>query len=91
MNIREVVRGADREHAGAAEQLVEVHAPAAAAADVIGQPPQLHAVPGGDVDEETTPGIFAQNTFEFRDTLSRVIGNHGMKFGIEIRKGAGQQ
>jgi len=46
---------------------------------------------GGDIffgadREETTPGIFAQNTFEFRDTLSRVIGNHGMKFGVEIRK-----
>ena len=46
---------------------------------------------GGDIffgadREETTPGIFAQNTFEVRDTLSKVIGNHGMKFGVEIRK-----
>ncbi len=35
---------------------------------------------------ETTPGIFAQNTFEFRDTLSKVFGNHGMKYGVEVRK-----
>lgn len=35
---------------------------------------------------DTTPGIFAQNTFEFRDTLSKVVGNHSLKFGAEIRK-----
>ena len=33
-----------------------------------------------------TPGIFAQNTYEFRDTLSRVAGNHGLKFGLELRR-----
>ena len=48
--------GAGREHAGAAEQLVEVHAPAAAAADVIGQAAQLHAVPGGDVTRQSALG-----------------------------------
>ncbi|HSE98062.1 MAG TPA: TonB-dependent receptor, partial [Blastocatellia bacterium] len=35
---------------------------------------------------ETTPAIFAQNTFEVRDTLSKVWGNHGFKFGAEIRR-----
>jgi hypothetical protein len=35
---------------------------------------------------ETTPGIFAENTFEFRDTLRKVAGNHGLSFGVEIRK-----
>ena len=35
---------------------------------------------------ETTPGVFAQNTFEVRDTLSKLHGNHGLKFGVEIRK-----
>lgn len=35
---------------------------------------------------ETTPGVFAENTFEFRDTLRKVLGNHGLSFGIEIRK-----
>ncbi len=30
---------------------------------------------------ESTPGIFAQNIFEFSDTLTKVIGNHGFKFG----------
>ena len=35
---------------------------------------------------ETTPGLFAQNTYEFRDTLSKVRGNHGLKFGFETRR-----
>jgi outer membrane receptor protein involved in Fe transport len=33
-----------------------------------------------------TPGILAQNTFEFRDTLSKVYRTHAFKFGLEIRK-----
>lgn len=35
---------------------------------------------------ETTPGIFAQNTFEVRDTLSKVLGTHGLKAGGELRR-----
>jgi hypothetical protein len=35
---------------------------------------------------ETTPGVFAENTFEFRDTLRKVLGNQGLSFGLEIRK-----
>ncbi len=35
---------------------------------------------------ETTPGIFAQNTFEFRDNLTKILGNHSLKFGLEYRK-----
>jgi Carboxypeptidase regulatory-like domain/TonB dependent receptor len=35
---------------------------------------------------ETTPGIFAENTYEFRDTLRKVIGNHAWAFGGELRK-----
>ena len=35
---------------------------------------------------ETTPGIFAQNTFEVSDTLSKVFGNHAMKFGGLMRR-----
>lgn len=34
----------------------------------------------------TTPGIFAQNQFEFRDIISKVMGNQGLKFGVEYRK-----
>jgi hypothetical protein len=34
---------------------------------------------------EATPGVFAQNTFEFRDVLTHVRGNHGLKFGAELR------
>ena len=35
---------------------------------------------------ETTPGLFAQNTYEFRDTVSKVHGSHGLKFGVEVRR-----
>src|SRR5688572_1441987 len=35
---------------------------------------------------ETTPGIFSEKTFEFRDIVSHVHGNHGLKFGGELRK-----
>jgi hypothetical protein len=35
---------------------------------------------------ETTPGIFAESTFEFRDVLSKVVGNHGLKIGGEFRR-----
>ncbi len=34
---------------------------------------------------ENTPGILAQNIFEFSDTLTKVIGNHGFKFGGVFR------
>lgn len=34
---------------------------------------------------ETTPGVFAENTFEFRDVLSKVVGNHALKMGGELR------
>ncbi|HKP88313.1 MAG TPA: TonB-dependent receptor [Blastocatellia bacterium] len=36
--------------------------------------------------EETSPGVFAQNTFEVRDVVSKVINNHAMRFGFEVRK-----
>jgi carboxypeptidase family protein len=34
---------------------------------------------------EGTPGIFAQNIFEFSDTLNKVWGNHGWKAGFVYR------
>jgi hypothetical protein len=34
---------------------------------------------------ETSPSLFAQNIFEFNDTLSKTIGNHAMKFGVVVR------
>lgn len=34
----------------------------------------------------TTPGIFAQNTYEFRDTLSKILNNHSISAGVQIRK-----
>ena len=35
---------------------------------------------------ETTPGIFAENTLEFRDVFSQVMGNHGLKIGGDFRR-----
>ena len=35
---------------------------------------------------ENTPAIFAQNTFEVRDTLTWVRGSQAYKFGGEIRR-----
>ena len=35
---------------------------------------------------ETTPGVFAENTYEFRDTLRLVAGTHSWSFGGEVRK-----
>ncbi|HEX8353657.1 MAG TPA: carboxypeptidase regulatory-like domain-containing protein, partial [Pyrinomonadaceae bacterium] len=35
---------------------------------------------------ETTPGVFAENTFEFRDTLRWVRGSQAWSFGVEARK-----
>lgn len=35
---------------------------------------------------ETTPGVFSEKTFEFRDVLSKVMGNHALKLGGEFRK-----
>ncbi|PYS87875.1 MAG: hypothetical protein DMF64_21980 [Acidobacteria bacterium] len=35
---------------------------------------------------EGTPAIFAQNIYEFSDTLSKLFGNHATKYGIVIRK-----
>ncbi|MGH7489251.1 MAG: TonB-dependent receptor domain-containing protein, partial [bacterium] len=40
----------------------------------------------GAAQGEAVPGVFAQNTYEFRDILSKVMGNHGLKFGVEIRR-----
>src|SRR6266404_274649 len=33
---------------------------------------------------EATPAVFVQNTFNFRDTLSKVIRTHALKFGFEL-------
>lgn len=34
----------------------------------------------------TTPGIFAQNTYEFDDTFTIISGSHSLSFGGQIRK-----
>src|SRR5690349_8802939 len=40
----------------------------------------------GANQSETTPGVFSERTFEFRDKFSYVSGNHGFNFGGEFRK-----
>lgn len=35
---------------------------------------------------DTTPAIFNQKTFEIRDMLTQVIGNHAIKYGAEWRR-----
>ncbi|HEX5482625.1 MAG TPA: carboxypeptidase regulatory-like domain-containing protein [Terriglobia bacterium] len=32
----------------------------------------------------TTPAVFAENTFEFSDTVSKIAGNHDLRFGTQI-------
>jgi hypothetical protein len=39
----------------------------------------------GAPQAETTPAIFAQNQYEIRDTVSKVAGNHALRFGGELR------
>lgn len=39
----------------------------------------------GAPQAETTPGVFSERTLEFRDIVSNVRGNHGLKFGGEFR------
>ncbi len=40
----------------------------------------------GANQSETTPGDFSEKTLEFRDVISNVRGNHGLKFGGEYRR-----
>lgn len=35
---------------------------------------------------ETTPGFFNQRSFDFRNTLTHIQGNHTLKFGVQYRK-----
>jgi hypothetical protein len=39
----------------------------------------------GADQSEATPGLFAQNIFEFSNTLSKTAGGHALKFGVVAR------
>ena len=39
----------------------------------------------GAPQSETTPAKLAQNQYEFRDNVSKVAGNHTVKFGVGLR------
>jgi hypothetical protein len=54
---------------------------------------QIQNIPGVDNNIQfgapqgsTTPAIFAQNTYEVNDTLNKMLGRHGLKFGVVFRK-----
>ncbi len=54
---------------------------------------QIQNIPGvnnniqfGAPQASTTPAIFAQNTYEFNDTLNKMLGRHALKFGVVVRK-----
>jgi hypothetical protein len=40
----------------------------------------------GAPQASTTPAIFAQNTFEFRNTIRKVFGSHALSIGGQIRR-----
>lgn len=40
----------------------------------------------GVIQSPDTPAILAQNTYEVRDTATKVLGNHTVRFGGEYRK-----
>src|SRR5262249_48391647 len=40
----------------------------------------------GANQSEATPGIFSEKTMEFKDVVSNVRGNHGLRFGGEYRR-----
>jgi carboxypeptidase family protein/TonB-dependent receptor-like protein len=50
---------------------------------------EIEQVPGDRVkyganQGTNSPGIFAQNQFEYRDTLSKLLGRHGLKAGVTV-------
>jgi len=50
---------------------------------------EIEQVPGdrikyGANQGTNAPGVFAQNQFEFRETLSKLLGRHGLKGGVTV-------
>jgi Carboxypeptidase regulatory-like domain/TonB dependent receptor len=48
--------------------------------------PQSQKFVYGAAQGDTSPGIFAQNTFAFRDVLSKLVGQHALRFGFEFSR-----
>ncbi len=46
---------------------------------------QHYGEQGGGAGGETQPGLFAQNTYEVRDTVTKTFGSHTVRTGVEIR------
>ncbi|HUE84402.1 MAG TPA: TonB-dependent receptor [Pyrinomonadaceae bacterium] len=40
----------------------------------------------GAARSEGTPGIFKETALDFRNTLTSIVGNHALKFGVELRR-----
>jgi hypothetical protein len=54
--------------------------------EIQGLPISGQRIDFGAAQGDTSPGIFAQNTFAFRDMVSKVYKQHGLRFGIEISR-----
>jgi hypothetical protein len=52
---------------------------------VEGYPAINRVTAGGPTRSETTPAILAQNTYETRDTLTTIFGNHTVHYGVQLQ------
>ena len=55
--------------------------------EIQGLPISGQRIDFGAPQGDTSPGIFAQNTFAFRDMVSKTYRQHAMRFGLEISRG----
>jgi len=49
-------------------------------------PIQGQRIDFGAAQGDTSPGIFAQNTFGFRDMVSKIYHQHALRFGMEVSR-----
>ena len=54
--------------------------------EIQGLPISGQRIDFGAPQGSTSPGIFAENTFSFRDMVSKVYKQHAMRFGVEITR-----
>ncbi|HET9399384.1 MAG TPA: carboxypeptidase regulatory-like domain-containing protein [Candidatus Acidoferrales bacterium] len=40
----------------------------------------------GAAEGPTSPGVFAENTFSYRDMVSKILSKHSLKFGVEFNQ-----
>jgi hypothetical protein len=54
--------------------------------EIQGLPISGQRIDFGAAQGDTSPGIFAQNTFGFRDMVSKIYHQHAMRFGFEVSR-----